>query len=160
MHTLRSPHELLHVGVHHNSVVEQVVIEENLHTRRKLLLRHLSSVEASPGVQQDHTQGKVVPSWSEYHVASLSINITQGHLLDLGMAGDLRELLYQHRVDLVHLLGDTLAVEEGIHHHSLLLEPVTQHLLGIRWCSSFRLSRPLVSMYLLCVEITKNKMRE
>jgi hypothetical protein len=79
--------------VHHDGVVEQVVVEENLHPRRKLLLRHLSSVEASPSFQQDHTQGKVVPSWSEYHVASLGINITQGHLLGLGMAGELRELL-------------------------------------------------------------------
>ena len=70
-------------------------------------------------------------NWSEYHVASLGINITQGHLLDLGMAGDLRELLYHHRVDLIHLLGDTLAVEDGVYHHSLMPEPVSQHLLGI-----------------------------
>ena len=68
MLTLRGPLELLHVGVHHDGVVEQVVIEENLHPRGKLLS---------------------------------------------------------------HLLGDTLAVEEGAHHHSLLQEPATQHLLGI-----------------------------
>jgi hypothetical protein len=37
--TLRSPHELLHVDVYHNhdGVIEQVVIEVNLHTRGKLL---------------------------------------------------------------------------------------------------------------------------
>ena len=68
MLTLRGPHELLHVDVRHEGVVEQVVTEENLRPRGKLLS---------------------------------------------------------------HLLGDTLAVEEGVHHHSLLLEPVAQHLLGI-----------------------------
>ena len=41
--TLRGPHELLHVAARHehDGIVEQVVIEENLHPRGKLLLRLL-----------------------------------------------------------------------------------------------------------------------
>ena len=35
--TLRGPHELLHVAVLHDGVVEQVVTEENLRPRGKLL---------------------------------------------------------------------------------------------------------------------------
>ena len=46
MHTLRGPHELLHVGVHHDSVVEQVVVEENLHPRGKLLSHLLGTLLA------------------------------------------------------------------------------------------------------------------
>ena len=78
MLTLRGPHEVLHVAVHHDhdGVVEQVVTEENLRPRGKLLS---------------------------------------------------------------HLLGNTLAVEDGVHHHhhSLLLEPVAQHRLGISQVAVF-----------------------
>jgi hypothetical protein len=77
VNTLRGPLELRHVGVHHDhdGVVEQVVVEENLHPRRKLLSHLLGTLLAWLELQHQLGQLRVD---LYFNVLLLHAVITQG----------------------------------------------------------------------------------